>query len=151
MNWDTALKILIAIFCPLVVTSLIAVAKALLTLYTTLRDHEKKLQDDSDDIKKICDQLKVMKETYNNDRVERNSLMTMATSIDTKIDAKLKDILVLLAEQRREDSERLTKVITDQNQLFSNSVSELNNTLGKINVKLDFFDRDLKDMKGSQK
>lgn len=133
---DFWVKVFIAIFCPLAFTSLVAIGKALLTLYDTLRDHEKKLQDDSDDIKKICEQLKTLKETYNKDRVERNSLMTMATSIDTKIDAKLKDVLAEIAEQRRQDTA-----------MFSQAVSDLNATLGKVNVTLEYMSKDIDGIK----
>ena len=144
------IKLFIAIFCPLVVAFLIALVRGYVELRDSKLDHDRKLKTDADDIDELQDQIKNLKERYGKDRAEHNTLMTMATSIDTKIDAKLKDVLMALGEQRREDSERLTKIITDQNKQFSNAISELNNTLGKINVKLDYFDRDLKDMKGQK-
>lgn len=144
------LKIFIAIFCPVVAAFLIALGRGLFLLRDKILHHERCLKTDSDDIKELTNKVQSMKDKYDKDRQEYFDIRTIAASIDVKIDAKLKDVLVELGEQRREDSERLTKIITDQNGMFSNAISELNNTLGKINVKLDFFDRDLKDMKGKQ-
>lgn len=143
-------KIFIAIFCPVVVAFLIALVKGYIDQRDTIREHRRQLKDDCEDIKALQNSIKSLKESYDKDRVEHNSLMTMATSIDTKIDAKLKDVLVVLGDQRREDSERLTKIITDQNGMFSNAISELNNTLGQINVKLGYFARDIDEIKAKK-
>lgn len=115
-----------------------------------VRDHEKKLQDDSDDIKKICDQLKGLKEKYDDDRKEYHGLKTIATSVDVKIDAKLKDVMVELAEQRREDAERFTKVITDLAADMTKSVNGLDITLTKVNAALEYMTRDIDTIKKNQ-
>lgn len=101
-----------------------------------LRDHDKCLKNDSEDIKDLLAKFKELKDIYNVDRVERNSLMTMATSIDTKIDAKLKDVLAEIAEQRRQDTA-----------MFSQAVSDLNATLGKVNVTLEYMSKDIDGIK----
>lgn len=144
------IKLFVAIFCPLVVAFIIALTRGYVELRDAKLDHDRKLKTDNEDIKKLCDKMQVMQEKYNKDRQEYFDIRTIAASIDVKIDAKLGGVMERLGEQRREDYERLTKIITEQNKMFSDAIGGLNNTLGKINVKLDFFDRDLKDMKGQK-
>lgn len=71
-----------------------------------------------------------------NDLVEHNSLKLIATSIDTKIDSKLKDYMRETAEARHKDYI-----------LFSEALHKVDKTLAEINTTLQHLRGDVDSLK----
>lgn len=129
---DAATKIFIAVSGVLIVAILMGCIK----LRDMIRDNSNQLKKDDEDIRDIKKEVAELFDLRQKDLIERKDLFTLAASIETRIDAKLRPFMAEIAEHRREDTVNMTKAVGD-----------LDKTMGKTNTILEYVIKEIAEIK----
>lgn len=91
--------------------------------------------------------LKDLESKRDKDLVEHNTLKTMAASMDAKIDSKLTEVIRELANQRHHDLMIFKDAIFALEKNFSNTLSDIRETLVKFNGTLESLGKEVERVK----
>ena len=87
-------------------------------------------------VKELEDELEEMRGLRLDDLKEQKTLIGLATSIDTKIDLKMRDFMAQANDIRREET-----------QVFTKAIHEMDKTLSSINQTLVYLNKDIETLK----
>lgn len=126
--------IIIKIFIGVAIGLTIAFAMGVLMFRDKVRDHDKCLKNDNDDIKDIQAKLQKLEENRQKDLIESRSLEGVNTVIDNKIKLELASIMEKISSQRHEDVMMYKEALTQLKEGFSEALGEVRETMSGVNA-----------------